>query len=208
MKFCEFVYLFRYTSDKNLPGHLKPNAITTSIGLKTRVVRSLFYSYGPFVESIAHKTTLTHIPLEKVEGKTCQCYWWKQAVSTKQNTPVWILYLKMSKTNNSGGASRGSIFDVGDHELIDHNPEEECCMLRITALSFMNIQDITGLYLRTGSFTVSRDFLHHKVKLDFYTYRKNGIYVTSQARVLCIDPVLDVCVLPWWGPEYPHPLDN
>ena len=196
----------------NLPGHLKPNAITTRCGLKTRVVRSLFYSYPPFIQRITANKTLTSNPLHNVEGKICECYWWKQAVSTKQNTPVWVLYMKFAKTTTRGrlrsSTSRNSIFEVREEELIDHNPEEECCMLRVTTLSFMNIEDVTGLYLRAGSVTVSRDLMHHKAKLEFHTYRKNGVYVNAQARVLSVDPVLDVCVLPWWGPEYPHPLDN
>merc|ERR1712159_211952 len=182
----------RYSSDKNLPSHLKGKAIT-NIGLKTRVVRSLFYSYAPFVEKIRH-FSLTTIPMEKVESKTCQSYWWRQAMSSKQDIQVWILYMKLVSPETC--TSKDDIFQVTD--LTTYNPEAGCCLLRITSKSFVNIQDITDMYLKSGSVSVSRDFRHHKVKLTFHEYRKNGIYLNCNANILTIDPVLDVYILPWW----------
>lgn len=68
--------------------------------------------------------------------------------------------------------------------------------------------DVTGMYLTGLSVNVSRDMKHHRVKLTFHEYRKHGKYTNSQGTHLVVDPVLDVHILPWWDPEYPHPLDN
>ena len=81
-------------------------------------------------------------------------------------------------------------------------------MLRVTATSFLIMPGVNGMCLTGVSISVSRDMKHHRAKLTFHHYREHGKYTNSQATTLVIDPVLDVHVLSWWDPEYPHALDN
>jgi len=206
----------RYATDhKTLPCHLTPKAITTTIGLKTRVIRSLFYCYPPYKEKLAHRSRMA-VPLEQLEKKTCQCYWWRQETLCKRNTTAWVLHLKMVPPSILRHANT-NIFKVTN--LIRHNPEEQCCLLRVTSTSFVNIPDVSELHLTAIGVSVSKDMQHHRVKLTFHKHRRTNYgkernaktTTTTNAKptaVVLIDPLLDLQLLSWWHPEYPHPLDN
>ena len=187
----------------NLPNHLKPKAITTNVGLKTRVIRSLYHAYEPLCKKVLHETTFTQ-SLEHVEYKICESYWWKQMISLRRKINVWVFYFKLVLPGKQ--VKHRNIFK--ERELIKYNPEDCCCLLRITAPSFMYIGNISGLHLTSVNVSVSRSMQYHKVKLLFHEYRSSGKYINSQAVVIVIDPILDIQILKWWDPEYPHPFDN
>lgn len=202
---------------KSLPSHLKPYAICTNIGLRARVVRALYHVYSPFATK-----TLHHVPLAEspsiLQNLMVESHWWKRLVSTK-HIYVWRLYLKLVKINNSNNSSnrntpnattnpnKKQIFSVT--KLLAHNPEEQYKLLQVTSSSYVQIPNVFGMCLTEVSTSVSRDMKSHKARLYFHEYRTHRQrYHNSQATILTVDPVLDVKILNWWDPDYPHPFDT
>lgn len=193
-------YVVEYST---LPSHLKPCEIDVKSGMKARVVRALYHIYPPFSKSVQHTLPIsecTHV----LENKQCALHWWKQATSCKTNSKIWLFYFKFTSCEYSINSK--NIFKMND--LLNYNTESKCVLLRIAATSFLRIRNISGLVLTNLSISVSGDMRHHKVKLCFHEKRGNNIYPKYSDNVIIVDPVLDLQVLNWWDPYYPHPLDH
>lgn len=200
-KFWMDLYKRCITDSKSLPSHLKPEAITTNVGLRARVIRSLYHMYKPFTERVVHDpiTESTH----QVEYKICESHWWKRLSLCRRNITVWVFYFKLVPPEH---LEKTNIFKVQD--LVNHNPEKHSSLLQVTVPSLINMLNLTGLCLTSVGVSVSRDMKHHRLKLIFQNYRPTGKYFSSQAKVIIMEPVLEVKVLDWWHPEYPHPFDK
>ena len=226
MVFCykntiNFSIFRNVTSHKGLPSHLKPDAINTHVGLRTRVVRALYHIYKPFRMELLHHVPLMSTPCIE-ENLMVECHWWKRLVSTKHD--VWRLFIKLvkvggsSNNNNKTGRNsttvhrsenynrRPSIFSVT--QPLTYNPEENNRLLHVTASSYVHVPNVFGMCLTEVGTSVSRDMKCHKAKLYFHEYRANRKYHSSQATILTVDPVIDVQLLNLWNPDYPHPIDT
>lgn len=199
------------TDHSGLPSHLKPYAINSNVGLKTRVIRSLFFSYKPLAGDRSQRVPLADIPNElTIKDRMVESHWWKKLVSVKNHIQVWRLHFKfvtVSKTRKRHGMNLLACTD--EEDLIHYNPEEKNSMLQVTSPAYTNLpNNVFGMCLTNISVGLSRNLKNHKVKLFFHEYRPLGRYVDSQATVLVLDPVFDVQFLNWWDPEYPHPFDR
>jgi len=201
-KFWLNIYI-RFVNGKSnvLPSHLKANAITTNIGLKARVVRSLYFDYEPLKSSVMQITPILEAP-SNVENRICKTYWWRQVTSSKRNIKIWMFYFKILPY----GVKQSNIFKQTD--LIQFNSEEDASLLRVVSPSYIKLPNPSGLCLTGVNISVSRDMRHHKLKLIFHEYRHSKRYINSQALNIIIEPVFDVHVLNWWHPDYPHPVDH
>ena len=171
--------------------------------MKARVIRSLYHAYEPLSKWVRHDVTLTQ-STKDAELRICQSYWWKQMKSLRRKINVWMFYFKLILPDKQKKNTK--VFKR--RELINYNPEEDCCLLRITTSSYMYVDNVSELHLTGVNVSVSRDMRLHKVKLIFHEHKDNGKYLNSQATVIVIDPVLDIQILHWWDPDYPHPFDN
>lgn len=173
------------------------------MGLKTRVIRSLYYCYQPFIKA-RHENPGMMEALETVEHKLCEAFWWKQIVSKKRNVKLWMFYFKL-KPYGAKCTQKKDIFK--QKNLMKYNTEESYCLLQIYSPSFVNLYNPTGMCLTSINISVSCEMNKHKLKLEFHEYRHGHKYQNSLAIPVTIDPVIDVRVLNWWHPDYPHPFD-
>ena len=189
---------------KLLPGHLKPNFISTDVGLKARVIRSVFHVYKPLAEKHQQIISYPEHP-DKVKHQICETFWYRQLISSKRNINVWMFYFKLLPYEHYV-KKKPNIFKLTN--LISYNPDEHSTILRVTSPSLIQFHNICGLYLTGVSFNVSRDMKHQKLKLTFHDYNFTGKYNENEGTCIFIEPVLDLQILKWWNPEYPHPFDK
>ncbi|XP_066919112.1 transmembrane protein 183-like [Clytia hemisphaerica] len=209
-KFWLELYKRNIRDFKELPSHLKPNAINTNVGLKTRVVRSLFFAYKPFVGDNVQRVPMADAPNDISRDKLVETHWWQKMVSAKNpSLYVWRLHIKLIKVTKNRFNRRALSGTLNTTELIHQNPDRTCSILQVTAPSYMEVPPtIFGMCLTNISIGLSSNMKSHKVRLFFHEYRPYGPYHDSQANVLLIDPAFDVQYLNWWDSEYPHPYDK
>lgn len=82
--------------------------------------------------------------------------------------------------------------------------------LQVTCLNFVALPMVMGLSLCSVSLIVSQGILHYRLQLVFgsdhlcYTASRPSISSLDCVTVV-LDPVVNVRVLDWWHPMYPHP---
>ena len=69
---------------------------------------------------------------------------------------------------------------------------------------------VLGLRLHQVSLSVSHGMRHHKLKLRFGSPRSDGHGPPDQQDTVTtvLDNVVNLKLLDWWNPEYPHDLQQ
>ncbi|GJQ74367.1 hypothetical protein Trydic_g21243 [Trypoxylus dichotomus] len=196
------LYKRYYKSVPNLPERLQPECMLRFYGIRTSVIRALYYMYPPFIERL--KTTITfEIHPDCLNRRLCLCMWFH-----KQNF-YWYYCFKL-KENNMQSPSRSPNYRKPDLiemlEDVGANSEENCRILEVTCKYFIAIPTIQGLTLNSAIMTLSPTFRHHKLQMLFgsgatYVSRKPD---GSSTTTVIIDGVINVKILDWWHPSYPH----
>jgi len=202
VKFWLNLYKRFVLEHKMLPNHLRPNEINVKSGLRARVIRALFHVHPPLVKTVVHNVPCTDAP-GHAELRYCVLSWWKPMTSSKSNVNVWLYYFKLTSNENF---KPKNIMEA--RNLMKFNTEEDCVLLRVAVSSFTPIRAVQGLVLTSISVSVSRDMRFHRLKLVFHERRHNKRYEKHQGQVIILDPILDLQILHWWDPQYPHPLDH
>ncbi|KAI4458659.1 hypothetical protein MML48_7g00015220 [Holotrichia oblita] len=91
-------------------------------------------------------------------------------------------------------------------EDVTANSEENCRILEVTCKYFIAIPTTQGLTLNSAIMTLSPTFRHHKLQMVFgsgatYISQKP---VGSSTTTVILDGVINVKILDWWHPSYPH----
>ena len=95
---------------QDLPSHLQPSSIGTNVGLKTRVVRSLFFSrhFKSRAGAEQQRVPLVNAPScgdEIPRDCMVESHWWKKLVSAKScSVCVWRLYVKLVRLKKNNGS--------------------------------------------------------------------------------------------------------
>ena len=190
---------------RNLPARLQPHSIDSKPGIQARVIRALFYSYSPFASHVLRTTPLTD-NLDQLEYQTCVLFWWKQVLSVKRGSEIWVYYFKFTPDKNKlMGRHNGQ--DEKDFFLTS-NSERDNCIIQVTSPNFMNIKSVMGLILTTINVCVGRDMRYHQLKMTFHNKKRGNNYHKSDGTLIALDPIFDAQLLHWWNPLYPHPLDK
>ncbi|CAH1786827.1 unnamed protein product [Owenia fusiformis] len=202
------LYLRYYNHDKELPNDLTLACMERRHGLRSRVIRSLFYLYKPFQDRTKVSTTF-----EKeayfLEGSRCILMWHQKIRNS------WNFYFKFKLPSES--ISKCNLLQhispvkTRRLELLDSfndvydNVEKDCCVLAITAKNFISIPVCMGLVLNKMLVSVSSDMRYQRVRLLFHSQRIHMAKEMSDSGVIAVlDPVIDMKVLHWWHPKFPH----
>lgn len=200
-KFWVNIYRRFYKFEPNLPEHLKPDCLFRLYGLKTTVVRALHFTYTPFVNRLKTITTFEQHP-DVLCKRQCTLMW------HEKHKNQWLYYFKLKKKDNNPRSSRDA-YDEESDDLLDilddicANPDENCRILQVVSNQFIPVPPIVGQTLHEAALTLAHGLKNHKLHLKFGSGIKvRGVHLDGTLVVL--DPVINVRILDWWHPLYPH----
>ena len=186
-----------YTSTPDIPPLLQPQRISHVHGLRTRVVRSLFYVYPPFQQRTRTGQLFDRDP-DLLAGARCILQW-HQKVKNGWNFYFKFLFLNSTPCYLSKGDSTDLLSEID----VCTNPEENCCVLQVVSSNFISIPPVMGQVLTKTSISVGHQMRYHKLKLLFNADFTSRQQMTSGTPIV-MDPVLNVVVCRWWDPNYPY----
>lgn len=205
-KFWFHLYRRHYKAVPNLPERLQPECMVRLYGLRACVIRALHYTYPPFVNKLKAVTTFEGDP-HNLTKRQCVLMWYQKCKNQ------WLFFFKLKHSTlvlgrGTGGRTRQPdlLEMLGD---VSANQDEGCRVLQVTCLNFVEIPMVMGLSLCSVSLTVSQGMRHHRLQLVFgsghmcHTAGRPNIASLDSSTVV-LDPVLNVRVLDWWHPMYPH----
>ncbi len=202
--YCLFLFCCRYydKNNKELTESLQPKYMFKVHGLRTRVVRSLFFLYPQFVDRVTRRVPFENSP-DDLEGMQCVLMWHQKG---KNN---WYFYFKFHQPGGSSGTAsmnssparrRFAQFDTD----IGHNPEDRCRVLQVVMGNFISLPIVMGYSLHKTFLSVGHGMRYHKLKLVFTHQRLADTKVAMATGVSVImDPVFNMRVFYWWDPKYP-----
>lgn len=193
---------FRYTAGEvSLPQQLQPRFMSKIHGLRTRVVKTLFNVYTPFIQRIKSSVPMEQ-QLDSLEGHMCSIMWFKRAKNS------WHFFFKFKRRGR-----RPCVYTLPDRSQhlwnfepdICFNDEEDNSVLQVVATNFMALPVIMGHTMQKASISVGHAMRYHKLKLIFtqQSCKLMDRHSLENGVVVVIDPVVNVRVLKWWEPEYP-----
>ncbi|KAG5881678.1 hypothetical protein JTB14_030898 [Gonioctena quinquepunctata] len=202
-KFWFTMYRRYYCSVPNIPEQLQPECLVRKYGLRTSVIRALYYMYPPFVnELIIHNIVEEHPDV--LLKRQCESLWHQKKKGS------WVYYFKMRERTDIHlqHSSRGSPKQPDLLEILDDvsaNPDEHCRVLQVTCKHLTRIPPVIGQLLTSVSLTLSQGFRHHRLLLGFGSGMSNYCSPDgSNSSTIILDPVINYKVLDWWHPLYPH----
>lgn len=190
-KFWFGLYKRYYVDTANLPAELKPDYMIRRYSLRASVIRMLHYVYPLFIE----RRKLIKVEDHPDVLKKMQCI----SVWYMRRSKHIIYYFKM-QLKNKRMEKRDFLEALED---ICINPDENCRILEITCDNYHAIPPILGLSLNHVSLTLAQGLRNHRLQLGF----GSGVQTTdggSWSNVVVLEPVINVKVLDWWHPHYPH----
>lgn len=199
------LYRRYYKSVPNMPEHLQPECLIRKYGLRANVIRALYHMYPPFVDHIKPITTFEEHP-DSLKKYECYILWY-----TMKKNENYTYYFKMKKKilstlSHSNDKQGPDLLEILDD--VSANPDEHCRILEVSCLYFSHVPPVIGLTLTSVSLTLSSapKYRYHRLQLGF----GSGITTTSKSKggadltTVILDPVINVRVLDWWHPLYPH----
>lgn len=106
-----------------LPERLRIENSYKVYGLRQRVIRALYHTYGVFVKKVAQQAVHDSKPHQLVKRR-CVNVWFCKGVSH------WSIYFKFKKLSHMNGVSTGFNF-LEELGRVDANPEEDSQVLQV-----------------------------------------------------------------------------
>lgn len=204
VKFWLGLYKRYYDSSITLPERLTPECMERPRSLRACVVRSLYFTYRPFVERLRPTTPLEDGPHRLVNTRCILM--WHQKVKN-----LWNFFFKFRDDSRSSlvplTPSKRHLPDL--LQMLDDvhaNPEDGCQILQVSCQNFVSAPVVMGLVLANVTFNVSHEMHHYRLRLTFDTvkYYRPCRTANSNTVIVNLEPVANVRVLDWWHPQYPH----
>uniref|UniRef100_UPI00358EA85E transmembrane protein 183A isoform X2 n=1 Tax=Myxine glutinosa TaxID=7769 RepID=UPI00358EA85E len=200
------MYRRYYHMGTTLPLRLKLESIKHSRYLKAGVVCSLFHLYEPFRRRALDASMLPDGTVASLQNAKCLLSWYTTTISKNQDK-MWEFNFKfkMQCLRGKGRSQRCLLTHPVQYREVNKNPEQDCCVLRLTTPSYSFMPALMGMTLAQISLSISSDMRHEHAKLLFQDApAQPGRRVRSApANLVVLDPVLSVRVLHWWHPQYP-----
>lgn len=198
-RFWSQLYRSYYNHLIELPPRFQPDSMVRLRGLRSAVIRSLFYLYPPFVERL--QLASYHNPY-RVVGRQLLSVWHRR---TKN---CWTYYFRLKASSLPGSRpaqsaklqrEKNSLAFMQD---IYMNPEEGCQILMITTdyLKVIPMYNET-LFVKNLTQSLSQSMMRYKVRLELANY------CGKRMDEIIFDPTRSVNVLDWWNPEYYKEID-
>lgn len=178
--------------DGELPMRLRPESMVRLGGLRACVIRTLFFTYQPFIARI--EIMSRNLDLTSFTRRLKIRQMWCVQVKDK----LWCYYFRLQApippqtSNNSKSSSR--------FKDVLENRDEGCRILSIESPKSVPLPQTFDqpqqIYLKTVTYNMSHGLRSYKVNLELVTY--NG---SAFAKVI-LDPALNIKVWDWWHPAY------
>lgn len=205
-KFWYHLYKKYYKSVIKLPERLQPECMLRTYGVRTCVIRSLYYMYQPFVyrlNTISQylKDSNPHV----LTRRQCILMWYQ-----KKKKKEWHYYFKLKERNMCMLKKNNDDHKLDIIEMLDDvsaNAEEYCRILHVKCTNFIPVPLVQGLTLNSVSLTLAQGFTHQRLQLVFGSGIRStstSVLDGSSSNIILLDPVINVRVLDWWHPRYPH----
>lgn len=195
-KFWTHLYKKYFKFVETIPERLQPDSMVRVGGLRASVIRSLYYTYDPFVERLKTNAKQNYQCLLR---KVCVTSWCRPA-----NKANYSFCFKFKQKMMEGSRCADSELKIKKKRVFDYysdvfmNTEEGCQLLVVTTSSFRPLPNFFGHipYLSSIVQNLSQGFTQNKLKLEFADNFRNNL------GTVVYDPVLNIKVLDWWNPEY------
>lgn len=192
-----------YTNTAQLPYSLTPKYMEKVHGLRTRVIKSLFYLYSPFSARLKRQVAFENEP-ESLRGQHCVLMWHKRY---KNQCHFFFKFRRSASvpcclSPNIVGMGRLARFTAD----IVHNTEEDCVVLQVMSQHYLSLPSVMGMLLHTSFLSVGHGMRAHKLRLVFTSAPVHSTQAALAAgTTVTMDPVICARILHWWEPSYPHP---
>lgn len=205
-----------YNPDAKIPARLQPECMERPQGLRACVIRMLHMTY-PLYRNEGERASVWADP-HKLVGGVCDVSWINKLGRHQSMFYFKIREQTRKKESNALRLIRESYYDnEGDDEhekLLEHlsninyNPESGCRVLQVHLTCCTTIPPVLGLRLHQVSLSVSHGMRYHKLKLRFGSPRSDGQGPPDQQDTvqIVLDNVVNLRIMDWWHPDYPHDL--
>jgi hypothetical protein len=203
-KFWFSMYKRYYKSVPNLPERLHPECLFRKYGIRTSVIRALNFMYKPFISRLKSIEKLEQHP-DILKRTQCVLMWHKKTDSQ------CLYYFKM-KLNVHRSPHRRTQKEIHQPDLLEMlddvfaNQDESCRILQVTCKHLIPIAPVLGLTLTSAQLNLSSELRSYKLQLWFGSeIQRSKPSPDGNGNILIIlEPVINVKVLDWWHPLYPH----
>ncbi|XP_077287030.1 transmembrane protein 183-like [Arctopsyche grandis] len=198
------LYKKHYKHNCGLPLRLQPVHMHLRYGLRSCVIRSLYYTYAPFTTEIKVQNYSNFYTPKDLLKRRCLSVWYEKSKSQ------WIFFFKLKFIKRTlyvpriAENSKRNVFEILDDILA--NPEIDCKMLKVHCGSFSDAPPIMGMILNTIFTKVAPNMRHNRLHLGFSQSLQDHVNSTSNCSVV-LNNVVKMEVLNWWHPNYPHPAE-
>ena len=184
------LYHRHVTSYEKLPSRLKPLDIDAGSGIRSRVIRALFYVYLPL-------STLQRDFASYIINRRCSVFWWEKEFNLKKNCFVWNYLFKFVDVSWKR--------NISQHNLLE-NSEKHNLVMKVKCPNYIHLdcKSCSNMIMTSFHDCMSSDMRYHKLKMVFNEERRDKKYIKEQGKLLIISPVIEYSIIPWWNPNYPH----
>lgn len=142
------LYKRYYNPVPNLPEDLQLESLVRKYGLRTSVIRALYYMYTPFITKAKLITAVAEHP-DCLQKRLCESLW------QYQKDKHWVYFFKLKEvTDITLQHSRTDLKRPDLLEILDDvsaNPDEHCRILQITCKHLIPIPPVIGTYFSFSS---------------------------------------------------------
>ncbi|GLH02770.1 Transmembrane protein 183 [Gryllus bimaculatus] len=195
-KFWFHLYKRYYKTVPNLPECLEPESMVRLYGLRTCVIRALHYMYPPFIN---RQKVVKDVTPHSLTKRLCVLMWHQKFKNQ------WIYFFKLKHATIRLGRGSGNKPRQPDLiemlEDVSANQEEGCKVLQVTCMNYISHPVVLGLTLCHVAVSLSQGLCSYRLRLEFGS---GPLCYPDSNGVVIFDPVVNIKILDWWHPLYPH----
>lgn len=190
----------RYITEMtSLPICLQQNSIKKRLGLKTRVVRALFFACPDLRNRGLTKQPLAMAKslLQQLLGLACRNTWYRME-STLESSHTYFFKFQLNKTSDQNLPNPSETLYTNNR--LNHNDEDDCVILQVKIRNFTRVQ----FPMDNALLDFSMDTNLGSLKMVFGCLPQDGCNVQRNVDTVFIKAVSGIDLLRWWHPSYPH----
>lgn len=181
-----------YRPADGTPEILQPACMVRRFGLRALVIRSLYFTYPPFV--VRYQTRLESDPHQLI-GRLCVVAWTQKIKGKAQ----WLYIFKLKQPQPQHGRQeikrKPDLLEMLDD--INANPDDGCKLLQVRANSYYPLPMIFGQALIDCQTKMQRDSFCLLLQFSSGPSR----YQPCPVGIQC---VVSTRILDWWHPAFSH----
>lgn len=178
---------------QDIPMRLRPESMVRLGGLRSCVVRTLFYTYPPFCARMDRLNR--NLDLTSFKGRLKLRQMWSVQLKEK----LWCYFFRLQAPQAGDASPRRSSGSAKFKDVLE-NPDEGCRLLAIESSKIVPLPQVFNepqqIYLQSVTYNMSHGLRNYKANLELATYNEAAF------AKLVIDPALSIKVWDWWCPAY------